>query len=393
MDFSAVPRGQIEWTSLIATLSATDDRAERHFLEMKSDVDLTQAAGRAKMVKFILGASNRDPNTAARYFDGHALLVLGVARGSVLGIPPFEAHELTRFAAKYLGTPGPRWDFVRIPAKEGRDVIIVVVDPPTGETWTCLSDGPERLTDGAIFVRADGETRLAKGAEIRALLARSRQNTMAADVAVDVVGQAVRHPSLYHEVREAFLAAHDEQLSIRPRKSARSNSGFFPEETTSVYRFGLPERRSRDEYVAEVEMWVEQVRAAWPTLLDHLAGFVGHGTYLKITNNSDAFLEDVEVKVHLEGDVRAVDAVTRDEIDLGAQLPAVPKRWGSYTDFYPLRLSPISPRRTPRRSGNLKFRIATAGRPPSPCISGPCAPVAPMAPTPMRSRSLSTPLL
>ncbi|WP_367127866.1 hypothetical protein [Saccharothrix sp. HUAS TT1] len=191
--------------ALIDALSRTDDRVERHFLELKSDVDLTGTAGRTKVVKFILGAANRDPDTAARYLQGHALMVLGVAPGAVTGIAPFEAMELARFVARYTGTPGPRWDFERIPAGEGRDVI--VIDPPTGGLWTCLSDGPEKLTDGAIFVRADGETRLAKGAEIRAMVDRSRQYTVTAELDVAVVGRAVRHPHGYEEVLEDYLQA------------------------------------------------------------------------------------------------------------------------------------------------------------------------------------------
>jgi hypothetical protein len=48
-DFTRLPRGQAEWTALIAALGETDDRAERHFLEIKSDVDLNKERGRAKV--------------------------------------------------------------------------------------------------------------------------------------------------------------------------------------------------------------------------------------------------------------------------------------------------------------------------------------------------------
>lgn len=338
MDFSVLPRGQIEWMALIDALGKTDDRVERHFLELKSDVDLTGTAGRAKVVKFILGAANRDPDTAARYFQGHALMVLGVASGAVTGIAPFEAMELARFVARYTGTPGPRWDFERIPAGEGRDVIVIVVDPPTGSLWTCLSDGPEKLTDGAIFVRADGETRLAKGAEIRAMVDRSRQHTVTAELDVAVVGRAVRHPHGYDEVLEHYLQAHRERLGeasarVRIRAGAIGRSPGPP-------RFAFADRRDPEQFLAEVESWEQEVRQAWPAVLDHLAGYAGHGTVLRIHNSSDAFLENVQVQIHIEGEVTAVDPVEPDQVDLASPLPALPVRWGATTLLPPSAMFP-----------------------------------------------------
>jgi hypothetical protein len=68
-------------------LSEVDDRVERYFLELKSDVDLSKSPGQAKVAKFILGAANRARDVAARRFEAHALFVLGVAKGSTEGIP------------------------------------------------------------------------------------------------------------------------------------------------------------------------------------------------------------------------------------------------------------------------------------------------------------------
>ncbi len=41
MDLSRLPSGQLAWPVFIEALSEVDDRAERYFLELKSDVDLT----------------------------------------------------------------------------------------------------------------------------------------------------------------------------------------------------------------------------------------------------------------------------------------------------------------------------------------------------------------
>ncbi|MCE6995521.1 hypothetical protein LZG04_12010 [Saccharothrix sp. S26] len=125
-------------------------------------------------------------------------------------------------------------------------MIVIVVDPTTDSLWTCLSDGPEKVTDGAIFVRADGETRLAKEAEIRAMVDRSRQHTVTAELDVAVVGRAVRLPHGYEEVLEEYLQAYRERLgeaSARARLRARA-AGW----SNQLAPFAFTERRSPERF-------------------------------------------------------------------------------------------------------------------------------------------------
>lgn len=51
------------------------------------------------------------------------------------------------------------WGVERI-SVDGRDVIVIVVDLPTGDVWTCRADG-EGLTDDGTYLCVDGETRRA----------------------------------------------------------------------------------------------------------------------------------------------------------------------------------------------------------------------------------------
>lgn len=80
LDLSKLPSGDGRWAEFVRQVGKVDDREERYFLELKSAVDLNAEAGRAKVAKFILGAANRFPEQAARRFDGHALMVLGVSK-------------------------------------------------------------------------------------------------------------------------------------------------------------------------------------------------------------------------------------------------------------------------------------------------------------------------
>ncbi|WP_233815904.1 hypothetical protein [Saccharothrix sp. S26] len=45
---------------------------------------------------------------------------------------------------------------------------------------------------------------------------------------------------------------------------------------------------------------------------------------MRIRNSSDAFLENVQVEVHIEGAVTAVDSVESDRVDLTSPLLALP---------------------------------------------------------------------
>ncbi|MGW4062402.1 hypothetical protein ACWEGE_29245 [Amycolatopsis sp. NPDC004747] len=349
MDFSRIPRGQLAWMSLVNELCATDDRVERHFLELKSEGDLSLPSDRVKVVKFILGTSNRDPEVAARYFDGHAVLIFGVAHEAINSVPPFEAHEFSRFVAKYIGVPGPRWDFERITTEQGKDVIAIVVDPPTGETWTCLSDGPDKLTDGAIFIRADGETRLAKGAEIRDMVARSHWRQASASLDVAVVGPTIGYLAGHDEILDEYLRVHLERLS-KAIPQSKSAAGYG-----SVRSLPGPgkylEQRSPVNYRAEVDQWGKNFRAAWPKALDHVAAFLGNKTQIRIINKSDAFLEDVQVDVIIHGGVRSLDAVMERDFNPLSQLPKPPTPWGagsySIPDYFLDKAVSRALRRTP----------------------------------------------
>lgn len=138
---------------LIDYVLRADDRVERYFLEVKSKIDLNSKRDQTKVAKYILGAANRDPIQAGRRFGGHALMFLGAGDGQVVGVPPFEAKDLALTVQRLMGVDGPRWDFERI-SVNGNDVIIIVVDPPTGDVWT-PTDGVIPLTG----VHTRGNTR------------------------------------------------------------------------------------------------------------------------------------------------------------------------------------------------------------------------------------------
>lgn len=107
---------------------ARGDLAETGALEAKSTIDLTKKLG---VAKFFLGASNRQPAAAQRYFGGHAVLLLGVAVGEEPGLPgkAIKAHDLANALKLYLGAAEKRWDLHHVPSTAtGQDVVGIVIE-------------------------------------------------------------------------------------------------------------------------------------------------------------------------------------------------------------------------------------------------------------------------
>ncbi|CRK52015.1 conserved hypothetical protein [Rhodococcus sp. RD6.2] len=333
-DLSRLPMGQREWRGLIDALSELDDRAERHFLELKSQIDLSSTGGGAKVAKFILGAANRDPEQASKRLAGHALMVLGVSQGSVSGLPFFEAKDLEDIVKKYIGDDGPRWDFERVRVDQDRDIIVIKVDPPRpgDPVYTCYKDGPENLKNGGIYIRLDGQTREARGGEVRTLLKRAASARPSANIAVSITGTALPF-RCSPQILDSYVMSERTRLEAAYTETIRKESA--PMTTTSVWAlattasvFGTePEDRSLAEYRAEIDEWEAAIRASWVAFLDDAASAVWPCARVRVRNLRKTFMEGVEVKIHLAGPVEAV-AKPHDDDDVTKNLPAPPRPWG-----------------------------------------------------------------
>ncbi|MCU1482167.1 MAG: hypothetical protein JWQ19_2953 [Subtercola sp.] len=288
--------------------------------------------GLAKIAKFILGAANRMPDVAARYFEGHAVMVLGVGAGSTSGIESVEALDIERGIRPYLSVNGPRWDLQRVPVDAGREVLLILVDPPKmGQPpFPCFKDGPG-LHNGQIIIRADGETRQATGEEVLQLQHRGRQDRPDVDLAVVVEGRAV-----LYSCNQGVLEEHIDRESARLLAALRTASLKNPFGMSSVALMASmgqrEEKRSEDEYRHEIESWTTACATSWPTAVDAVAAMLTAPTTMTIANREQSFLEDVEVEIHLEGPVRGLRPVSRKRFAQYDLLPSPPRIWGPWVD-------------------------------------------------------------
>ncbi|MDQ0577154.1 hypothetical protein [Agromyces albus] len=372
IDTSRAPLGVRAALALVQAVAASDDRVERHYLEVKGDLDLTKKNDIAKIAKFILGAANRLPAVASAAFEGYGVMIIGVVPGEIRGVPPIEVLDIDKIVSQYLGVAGPHWDLVRVPVKgSNNEVLVILVDPPRDgqDPFPCRKEG-DNLFNGRIYVRADGETREAKAEELDLLLRRGKYQP-AAEVAfeVEILGLA-RPVQIDHEKTiEAYIARTKScLLDALPKpepepevKPVHLSRGFdapgavlrasaaemmqemgkragFPSLGMSVLGSD-PEKRTETQYHASIERWEGRVREKWGDAPDILAGYALKGVAVRVSNATKIFFHKVEARVHLDGDVRGI--LWRDGSlplkDLDLDLPTPPRAWG------PVPRSPFNP--------------------------------------------------
>ena len=335
LDISRVPRGEVAARLLVDAIAEQSDIVERHYLEAKSAVDLRTKAGQAKLAKFILGASNRLPDTAAQAFEGHAIMVVGVGEDGAVGNSPIEMMELSRNIEPYLSFAGPKWDIQRVPVADGREVLLIIVDPPRqGDPIRICYKSGDGVTDGAVYFRADGETRPIRAKELELLVERSRPGVPEASLIVRAVGvatpvfcdPAATLERLIDTVSARHALARSQALSPELAHVAES-AGFRFAETFAAATL-TPENRTPEAYERELEDWVTQTRITWPAALEGEISRVLDFTVFEIINASDLYLADVELNIYLEGAVQSSEWADVDDADIDDLLPRPPRPWG-----------------------------------------------------------------
>ncbi|WP_431843021.1 hypothetical protein [Calidifontibacter indicus] len=336
VDTSRTPGGLGWATATVEAVVAHGDLAERHYLEVKSEVALEAPEGLAKLAKFILGAANRNPDIASTHFRGFAVLILGVGDGSRVGVSPLEKLALDQRLRKYLGPEPPHWDLVYLPADvDDRQVLVAWVEPPQwgSDPYPCWGqlDNPggrkgPLLERGAIYVRRDGETTSATPEEVLALSERARR-TIAGPASVDV---EVTGKCLAWDWSEAEM---DRQID----------------------RFLHAHGVTTDEEAHRVTL-----RSTFPVYLDAIAAVHGPPIEVRVANRG-THLNELLVTIRFEDGVEGLDWLPESEIDRVAadELPDGP--WSRRSTFPQMAYPRVSRRGYPltfaNRDGHLILKL------------------------------------
>lgn len=352
-----IPRSSSQWRSFLNALVEHEDY-ESEWLEQKSQGDPMKGSDLGKLAKCILGMANRSPIVAAKYMNGHGLMVWGLQNKDLAGIKKTEDHQLQDKLTPYLTGDGPYWRGIRIAVKgsSDREVLIVVVDPSNvgDPIFLCHKNG-EGIEDGGIYVRDKTQTRRAKSDEIRILEHRSIKDFPAIDLSVSLESPLYRIVSQTDDV-EAYIERvqtflRDALPEERPADLGRTSfvptsretsSGSVTSDSTGwsdairdsmkiFEAFEVAENRTRLEYLAEIDEWVSKSRQAIPEAMQfYLESALPHVSF-KIENHTNFFLKKLQLEIHIEGEIRSHERLLLEPFTLEEWLSPRPRRWGPYT--------------------------------------------------------------
>ena len=80
--------------ALVRAVRDADGHDEHRWIEWKSGLDLTSAAGQGHIAKAVVGLANRPPAAAARWAGGYGYLLVGVRPGAISGVAPVDPEVL-----------------------------------------------------------------------------------------------------------------------------------------------------------------------------------------------------------------------------------------------------------------------------------------------------------
>ena len=317
------PVGDAFFQGLLAECEQYGSGIESVSLELKGSEILSGGkAGFAKIAKFIIGASNRDPELAKSEFQGYATMVIGVeSNGELSEVLRCEDQEINSQIEGYLGGEAilrfTHWIHPSGDLKKG--VLFLLVPPPqSGDQirW-CRKDGAD-LTDGAIYVRSRGETRIAKGIDLEMLTRRAGTSpSQTWGLAVEMHGAAISDRSSFHDaVRNIVIRRADEMRKLV------SGSGVAAIMCVAAYR----EQRSEEEYLDEIQKWQESLADHALVLAESLMLETLPSLSVTVTNEVESFVEDLRLEFTLPKDFWLVDRKGLSEKLDSALKPPIP--WG-----------------------------------------------------------------
>lgn len=355
-----------------------DTHDEADWIEWKSELDLTTKQGCFPIARTILGMANRLPAAASLVCEGLGYVVVGAEPGNLRGVASVDPADLDQIFEPWLGgAEGPRYVLSYV-AIEGKKVLIVVVEAPrNGDPIYTLRKEFSGGRDGDVFVRKRGRTERANSADLRALTDRAAAHATAApDLEVSVVGDvplswfdptstdSVLAAWVGDRQREMEAAAREEEGRRHPESTPAPSSlnldaaasvlADFKRQQRQLERMardaarmasaaGLadePDKRTLEEYIAEVEAWRERAMNEGSAVLIDRYLRAKHGLIaVRVHNPTGRYLPKVVVEAHF-----GWDQVSSPEPEYPERrLPAEPRPFGTATPSTLTRSLSFSP--------------------------------------------------
>jgi hypothetical protein len=211
-----------------------------------------------------------------------------------------------------------------------------VAPPASGDRLHHIARSSGPVSEGTIYVRRTGRSEPASSADIQKLSARL---VAATDAGLDILVTADVGAGLPRCIwpinwTEQWIAAEREHL-LRPLEEARRPKPAWPPAlgpTLGNIRaaqefFTEPEDRTPDQYEKQVNKYLTGCREALVGEEVQAARYASTPVVFRVQNCTTRNYEQLEVQVHIEGDVEAYESVDYPP-SLHARTPSRPRLWG-----------------------------------------------------------------
>lgn len=236
---------------------------------------------------------------AGRREDGLGYIVVGAEPGNLLGVVSVDPADLDQVLEPWLGgVEGPRYTPTYVLIEWKKALIVVVEAPKIGDPIYTLRKEFGGCRDGDVFVRKTGRTERATSADLKALTERaSAVGAAPPDLEVSLVGDVPlswfdpttidgvvaawvgdRRRAMESEARAEERRRNPEPTPLPEYRSFDAIASIMEDSTRQQQDLanrwasiaGLaeePDKRTLDEYLAEVETWCERATNAGPAVL------------------------------------------------------------------------------------------------------------------------------
>jgi hypothetical protein len=281
---------------------------ESEWIEWKIAVDRTDAAREPLLTatadeliaRAVLGFTNRMPEVAQNWAEGHAYLLIGVQPGEVRGIRSSDPEKIHSRIRPYVG--GHISWRPEYAAVDGQQVLVVIVDPPRlGDPIHTLQKGVQNRQPGVIFVRHTGKTEQAGPADIAKLTTRANARHSMLDITVTNRHDRIEAVEDPHDYFDSWAEAQRSTLlSARHRAPAHR---FATIDVAALMAYGtVPDPRTEEEYAGEVETYLAK---AMPALtiraVRRQAQRAETMLTLEVANGTNDYVAGLYVEAHVLG--------------------------------------------------------------------------------------------
>jgi hypothetical protein len=367
IDTTTALRGVHDLQRLVEAVIDADEHDELDWIEWKGALDLSTKEGCFHVARAVLGMANRLPDRAGLTCEGLGYVIVGTEPRSLHGVVSVDPATMDQHMDAYLGgAEGPRYTPTYVPVQSKTTLVVVVEAPRPGDQIFSLRREFSKARSGTVFVRKLGRTVPADAQDLDALQARLLARPVPAGVlevglAGDVPISWIDAPSVPDAIgrwvaeERAKLVAAAQEIERRRRQPPSSRGAgtagqagigiqgiaeMVARQQSELSRatramesagfLGEQDKRTIEEYIAEVDKWAEHRTHAALAAVQGSYVSAGHGVVaLTVHNPTGRFLPDIEVEAHFEVD----NVVGLDEKPPLEELPSPPRPYGQRRPF------------------------------------------------------------